>query len=150
MTTTTIAIAVALGIAAAATLALGWLAIGYHAKQQLLSQKQTDAWLAKVESAYSLGFNTGDRHGYQQATRVIAIDLQRILNTPAYETALDAYDQLGHANHKLAKLKTYRHMIAQDTDLEPTLNWTDLFGYLPEITGGLTFDQWCAQRKANR
>ena len=116
MTTTNIAIAVALGIAAAATLALGWLAIGYHAKQELARQKAADTRYAEDQITYMDGFKAGDTSGYAQATRIIAADLARILDTPAHETALDAYDQLGRANRKLAKLDAYRQLLTRETD----------------------------------
>lgn len=103
MTTTNIAIAVALGIAAAATLALGWLAIGYHAKQELARQKAADLARAAAEASYAMGFETGDKHGYRQATRIIAADLARIANT-------------NDPHRAKAKLDAYRQLLTRETD----------------------------------
>ena len=103
MTTTTIAIAVALGIAAAATLALGWLAIGYHAKQELARQKAADDRYDEDQATYLEGFKAGDASGYAQATRIIAADLARIASS--------------HDPYRIqAQLEAYRQLLTRETD----------------------------------
>ena len=103
MTTTTIAIAVALGIAAAATLALGWLAIGYHAKQELARQKAADARYDEDQVTYFDGFKAGNASGYAQATRIIAADLARIASS--------------QDPHRIqAQLEAYRQLLTRETD----------------------------------
>ena len=103
MTTNDIAIAVALGIAVAATLALGWAAIGYHTKQELARQKAADDRYAEDQITYMDGFRAGDTSGYRQATRIIAADLARIATTE-------------DPNQAKAKLDAYRQLLTRETD----------------------------------